>query len=215
LKPRAAGFYVDVGAYHPTEGSNTYKLYLKGWSGITIEPNPEIAPHFRKMRPRDRHVALGVSRVRNDAVLWHEFALPSMNTLSPERAAKLQSYGHDFRSTRTIVCRPLQDIIDEFASGQHLDLLSIDCEGMDLDVLQSLDFSKTRPTSVLIEDFDGYYAIRDCLSVSPIQTFMRQTGYRPIAQILFTALYVAENWRDLMKRSGAFDTESIHGGLLP
>jgi len=42
MRPQGRGFYVDVGAYQPQSGSNTYKLYLKGWSGITIEPNPDV-----------------------------------------------------------------------------------------------------------------------------------------------------------------------------
>jgi len=41
LKPSRRGFYVDVGAYDPLEGSNTYKLYQRGWRGLTIEPNPK------------------------------------------------------------------------------------------------------------------------------------------------------------------------------
>ncbi len=32
------GFYVDVGSGSPTEGSNTYALYLRGWRGILIDP---------------------------------------------------------------------------------------------------------------------------------------------------------------------------------
>jgi len=32
------GYYVDVGAFHPFEGSNTHRLYERGWAGIIIEP---------------------------------------------------------------------------------------------------------------------------------------------------------------------------------
>ena len=31
------GFYVDVGCYHPLDGSNTYLLYKKGWNGINLD----------------------------------------------------------------------------------------------------------------------------------------------------------------------------------
>ena len=30
------GFYVDIGAYHPLDGSNTYKLYKNGSSGGVV-----------------------------------------------------------------------------------------------------------------------------------------------------------------------------------
>ena len=32
------GFYVDVGAYHPVDGSVTKAFYDLGWSGINLEP---------------------------------------------------------------------------------------------------------------------------------------------------------------------------------
>ena len=48
--PCPTGFYVDVGAFHPIVGSNTYKLYLRGWRGITIEPCPDNA---RRLRPAE------------------------------------------------------------------------------------------------------------------------------------------------------------------
>ena len=59
--PRYRGFYIDVGAYHPWQGSNTYKLYLRGWNGITVEPNQDTATLFNRVRPRDTHLAVGVS----------------------------------------------------------------------------------------------------------------------------------------------------------
>ena len=34
------GFYVDVGAFHPIQYSNTYYFYRRGWTGINIEPTP-------------------------------------------------------------------------------------------------------------------------------------------------------------------------------
>ena len=40
------GFYVDVGAHHPRRFSNTYYFYKQGWTGISIEPNPQAAKAF-------------------------------------------------------------------------------------------------------------------------------------------------------------------------
>ena len=37
---KKAGFYVDIGAYNPDRACVTKKFYLKGWSGINIDPNP-------------------------------------------------------------------------------------------------------------------------------------------------------------------------------
>ena len=34
------GFYIDVGSNHPIRHSNTFKLYLNGWSGLLLDANP-------------------------------------------------------------------------------------------------------------------------------------------------------------------------------
>ena len=47
------GYYVDVGCNQPIHYSNTWKLYLKGWSGLTLDPNPNLIRHHKKQRPRD------------------------------------------------------------------------------------------------------------------------------------------------------------------
>jgi hypothetical protein len=52
-----SGFYVDVGAFHPTKYSNTYYFYQRGWTGINIEPTPGQTDLFRKLRPRDINLA--------------------------------------------------------------------------------------------------------------------------------------------------------------
>src|ERR1700739_2488097 len=50
------GFYIDIGSGHPVYDNTSFAFYLKGWSGITVEPNPWLARLSRAVRPRDRHV---------------------------------------------------------------------------------------------------------------------------------------------------------------
>jgi hypothetical protein len=45
---QSTGFYVDIGAHHPTRFSNTYLLYTKGWRGINIDPLPGSKELFDK-----------------------------------------------------------------------------------------------------------------------------------------------------------------------
>src|SRR5215475_499613 len=50
------GFYIDIGSGHPVYDNTSFAFYLKGWHGITVEPNPRLARLTRAVRPRDRHV---------------------------------------------------------------------------------------------------------------------------------------------------------------
>ncbi len=55
------GFFVEVGANHPTELSNTWFLEQRGWSGILIEPLTEKCALLREARKASQafQVAIG------------------------------------------------------------------------------------------------------------------------------------------------------------
>ena len=55
------GFYVDVGALHPVNGSNTYNLYKNGWKGINFDLMNENIKLFKIFRPKDISLNLAVS----------------------------------------------------------------------------------------------------------------------------------------------------------
>jgi hypothetical protein len=55
------GFYVDVGAFHPFNWSNTCLLYQRGWRGLNIEPDPEAIRLFERHRRRDLNVRTAVA----------------------------------------------------------------------------------------------------------------------------------------------------------
>ena len=50
---QASGFYIDVGAGHPVYDNVSFVFYLRGWRGITVEPNPWLAQLSGAVRPRD------------------------------------------------------------------------------------------------------------------------------------------------------------------
>lgn len=189
LLPTARGFYVDVGAFHPWKGSNTYKLYLRGWSGLTIEPNPAAEAKFRRMRRRDKHLVMGVAQTE-DTLTYYEFDDPKRNTFSKETADVYVAENDIMIGSRTVACRPLQAILDEHAPGKAIDLLSVDCEGFDELALGSLDFTRSRPAAILVEDFDGFMRRRRGEGGSGIEALLLDKGYQFISQNLFSSLFV-------------------------
>ena len=38
-----SGYFVEVGANHPTHGSQTWHLEQAGWTGVLVEPQPDLA----------------------------------------------------------------------------------------------------------------------------------------------------------------------------
>ncbi|MFZ2555303.1 MAG: FkbM family methyltransferase [Minisyncoccia bacterium] len=146
FRKKSSGFYVDVGAYHPTHYSNTYALYRRGWHGIVIDPNSTFKPLFSILRPRDTFVAAAVGE---GAARYYEYNNPLYNSLN-------QDVSNDrihLARTKDIQLKPLRDIVNT----PTIDLLSIDAEGYDLAVLETLDWA-TRPGIIVIEgdESSGY-----------------------------------------------------------
>ena len=70
LKNKKKGYYVDVGAYHPLEGSNTHLLFKEGWSGINIDVSPLSIELFKMLRPNDSNINKAISRKKGPLNLY-------------------------------------------------------------------------------------------------------------------------------------------------
>ena len=214
MHPSNHGTYVDVGAHHPFKGSNTYGLYLRGWRGLTIDPNPRFAPLFKKVRPEDVHLVEGVAREQGD-LTYYQFDHDVLNSLSFERAQSLVQAGNRVIAESKIPCRPLGLIVDEYLSDRPIDLLSVDCEGLDLDVLISLDLEKRRPTALIVEDYAIFESFQTNSKPQEFETFLYDSGYRRIAQTAWSTILVAADWRQLIERSTAYRADRFSNGYMP
>ena len=183
------GFFVDIGAHHPIYLSNTYRFYLRGWRGINVDPMPGSMKIFNKIRPFDINIEVPVSD-KEEVLPYYIFNEPALNTFSEEEANKKNNLGN-YKITRTIMLKTLtlESILDtHLKSGQQIDFLSIDVEGLDLRVLVSNNWKKYRPTLVLIESLHNDDDI-DSVSTDPVNIFMKQTGYHLVAKTLNTLFY--------------------------
>jgi FkbM family methyltransferase len=182
-----SGFYVDVGAHHPYRFSNTCYFYRRGWRGINIDPNPDAIEAFRRDRPSDINVCVGVSDTAG-VLSFHLFNEPALNTfdaaLAMERA-RMPDYW--LLETRSVAVRRLDDLLTEFLPrDQKIDFLSIDVEGLDLSVLRSGDWNRFRPSILLVEAHERTVS---AIESDPINIFVAAAGYRLIAKTLNTLIY--------------------------
>ena len=74
---------------------------------------------------------------------------------------------------RIVKIKTLKEVFNQNMSNRGIDFLSIDCEGLDLNVLKSNDWNKYRPTIVCIETHDDLQ--NDLHSESA--KFMNEVGY--------------------------------------
>lgn len=179
------GFYVDIGAHHPQLFSNTYRFYLRGWQGINIDPLPGSKLLFDKFRPNDLNLEVAISD-SNDCLIYHSFEEPAFNTFDTLVAGTRHA---SLLSQQYIRTYKLADILDKYLpAGQHIDFMTIDVEGLDLNVLRSNDWSRFRPTYVLAESL-GMQTIYQVID-SPLHTYMRSNNYSLFAKCVNTLFFI-------------------------
>jgi FkbM family methyltransferase len=189
------GFYVDVGAYHPKKFSNTYYFYKRGWSGINIDPTPGVIEQFTKTRPRDINLACAVANSSRDLKLYINEDERGVNTLSPEFAARQwERWGRRYSSETSVRAYTLSEILRAHKpDARPIQFLSVDVEGMDLEVLKSNDWDNYMPNAILCEDL----SLRDveCRSNSEMWTFLHGKGYSLLAKCVHTLVFVHNTYR--------------------
>ncbi|RMH82306.1 FkbM family methyltransferase [Pseudomonas sp. AOB-7] len=150
LKLFGPGFYIDIGANHPTRDSVTRSLYERGWRGINIEPVLHYYESLCNERPEDINLCMAVGDEESDLIFF-ESPETGLSTLSLEMAERQKAEGIPFVQ-RTVKTRTLASICDEHARRESpIHFLKIDVEGFEEQVLRGMDFQKWRPWIILIE----------------------------------------------------------------
>jgi len=184
------GFYVEVGCHHPFRFSNTYLFYKRGWRGLCIDPLPGTARSFKRWRPKDIVLEMGVSE-QPATLTYHMYNEPAVNTFDAAAVARMAAEGrYRLVDKRPVPTKPLGDILREHLPPEvsQIDFFSIDVEGLDLQVLQSNDWQRFAPRTIVAECLDCDLVE---LGTHPTARFLEQYGYRPWAKtghsVIFTA----------------------------
>ena len=184
------GFFIDIGAYHPTKYSNTYYFYQRGWRGLNIDAKPGSMMRFNKKRPKDTNLEIGVA-LKSDKKEFYIFKEPAFNTFSLEMANKWQAQGQELLRKELVTIDSLSNILDEYLpDNKKIDFMSIDVEGFDLEVLKSNNWQKYRPRYILVELHDE--KIENILE-SEIYLFLKNNNYSLASWSVITLVFKDEN----------------------
>lgn len=182
------GFYVDVGAHHPRRFSNTHFFYKQGWTGINVEPNPDVQRLFDAERPRDINLQCGISELESELIYYY-FDDPALNTFDFDVVrSRLNTTPYKLIKQEPIKVFRLETIFKRYLSlPQRIDFLTIDVEGLDCSVLKSNDWSLFRPVCIVAEalNTDLQQAINGEIAV-----FLRGHGYKPFAKTYNSIIFL-------------------------
>jgi len=190
-----SGFFVEVGANRPQQESQTWHLEELGWTGVLIEPQPELADELRRRRAAKVY-AVACSSPQNAGRPMRLHVAGALSSLDRDRMAP----GAEPERVIEVPVRTLDDILVEAQAPAGFDFLSVDVEGHELEVLGGFDLARWRPRLILLEDHVGDLARHRFLNAAGyrlIRRFENNGWYVPRAAAV--AVTPRERWEILRK----------------
>ena len=184
--------YIDIGAHHPINISNTALLYARGSRGINIEANPILIKNFYEMRPEDKNINVGIGPMPGFLDFYQIDDWSGRNTFVKRKAEAFTKSHPQFKIQRVdkIQVRTLDDVIATEADGKWPDFMSIDVEGWDYLILQSSAINSGNGPKVICVELT--YGGTDDRSES-LRELLMQRGYVALIRTIKNAIYVEKN----------------------
>lgn len=176
---KKSGFFIDIGANHPEQLSNTLYFEDLGWHGMAFEPQAGLCALWKDRKTECHNLALG------DREGELEFAEYEGDDGFGVLAGAASVLGKAAGKKYMVKQRRLGDVLKE-AGVKTVDFISLDVEGYEMNVLLGIDFTEVDILCFLIENNKG----KDGMSNMQIRKFMDENGYDFIGRIVIDDVFV-------------------------
>lgn len=171
LKYKREGYFVEFGACDGIDISNTFLLEKEfSWRGILAEPAKTWHQKLRENRPNASIEELCVWKDTNSLLTFNETDSIHLSTVDIYSDSDLHSKKREKGEKYQVQTISLNDLLKKHNSPKHIDYLSIDTEGSEFEILNSLDFSTYSFSVITCEH--NYTAQRE-----KIYNLLTQNGY--------------------------------------
>ena len=197
---KSPGFYVDIGAFHPLDGSNTYKLYRNGSSGVVIDVGSQKKFLFKLFRPRDTFIDAAVvpDTFSEKHILFNIDGYGSKtDSVAGYGVGEIQTTF--VQKTQKVKALQISELMEfsfssKYAKDASWSVINIDIEGLDEEVIKSINFDKYPFDVVCLEVFphDIWDKVNEYLS-SSVNSMMIESGYSLQSVCGPTLIYLRKN----------------------
>lgn len=149
--------YIEIGIPASLDGSNTRYFYDGHCKGVCIEANPQAYQTLKETRKRDVVMNMGVSGKNNSGKILPFYCIKgsdALNTFSKRVLDVRLEQGFEVEKILEVECKSLDEIFTDLKISSP-DFVSIDVEGMELEVLKDFDFNKYQVKVWSIEKGEG------------------------------------------------------------
>nr|QGT50062.1 hypothetical protein Helico4rc_1820 [uncultured Helicobacter sp.] len=186
LRQKKNGFFVDIGAHDGISINNSYLFERLGWSGFCVEANPQTYAALKKNRKCDTYnLAIFSKNIGMTTLVASDSDCSALDTLEinltqshKERIDKLGG-----AKTISVQTATFNEIMQHYPDVFHIDFMTLDVEGGEMEVLRGIDFDKYTFSVMTIEHnyTDAKYQIID---------FLHTKGYRVLMQNAWDIMFV-------------------------
>jgi len=183
------GFYIDVGAHHPFQLSNTAYLWISGWNGVNVDASKKAIELFTQVRPMDVNICSAIVSTdfakKHDHIEFYSSRAIDNSATCDAGLAKERGFGAAIK----VPCQSLLNIVTnakKISSGAF-DYLNIDIEGLDESVLEDINDWPMKPRVLMVEIYAKN--IKD-LMVNPAVINLESDGYSFVERAGHTAIFV-------------------------
>jgi len=192
------GYFVDIGAFDCIQWSNTHILAQAGWSGIMVEPQPEMAEecmeHLRSY-PKVALVQKAISNWRGKTSMRLAGSLSTIDMDQVELYRETPEFAHYFDGDGE---HTLVDVIDTdtllfaFATPIGFEIMSIDVEGSEMAVLDGFSIDKYKPQLVIVEAHEKWHD-NMLPNATKINDYFDRAGYKKVYSDHINNIYRPKN----------------------
>jgi FkbM family methyltransferase len=176
------GFYVDVGANEPVDGSQTVAFDRLGWKGILVEPQPDYTSWLKAERSGTVFAVACTSPDKATGTMTLHVAQGGHASLLPDY------YIAGFKGRQLtkveVPVRTLDSLLEEVGAPTPINFVSLDVEFHEIEVLDGFDLKRWKPQLILIEDVASGFTIHN---------YLRARGYKWVRRTGLNAWYVPED----------------------
>lgn len=182
--------YLDLGANDPVVFSNTYRFYRSGCSGVLVEADSDLAAKIRKIRPNDICVAKAVSVTSDQTVDFFKMSADTLSTIQSETVERYERDSeHRLAIRKTVEAIHINKLLESYFPDNSPDFVSLDVEGLDLQLLQVWDFTRWRPAVFCVETLT-YTQNQSAIKIDEIFKLMDGAGYQLYADTYINSIFV-------------------------
>ncbi|CAN5455491.1 hypothetical protein BH10BAC4_BH10BAC4_06180 [soil metagenome] len=184
--------YIDIGANDPYFLSNTALLYQNGCRGINIEANPQLSEKFKIYRPDDINLNIGIDDKEGE-LDFYMMLDHTLSTFSLNEYNSMIADGKQLAEVRKVKLTTISYVLMKYFDSKFPDFMSIDVEGMDFDILKSIDYESAFPKIICVEAAE-YSPIGAGVRRSDLIDFLVSKGYYEYANTNLNAIMVKKEF---------------------